>query len=42
MFKVNNKYTRTMSLAYFTPCSSASIASFEHVIAGYDRRQRRI
>ena len=39
MFKVNKKYTRTTTLAlwtYFTPCSSVSIVSFEHVIAGCD------
>ena len=30
MLKVNNRNTRTK---YFTPCSSASIVNFEHVIA---------
>ena len=34
MFKVNNKNTRTMCGAYFTPCSSVYIVDFEHVIAG--------
>ena len=35
MFKVNNKDTRTTPMAYFTPCSSASIINFEHVMAGW-------
>ena len=34
MFKINNKDTRTMPLA-FTPCSSVSVVNFEHVIAGW-------
>ena len=35
MFKVNNKDTRTTLWIYFTPCSSVSIANFEHVIADW-------
>ena len=36
MFKVNNNDTRTTPMApYFTPCSSVSIANFEHIIAGW-------
>ena len=38
MFKFKIKYTRTTSLTlYLTPCSSVSIANFEHVIAGWKR-----
>ena len=38
MFKVSNKDARTTpvaSVAYFTPCSSVSIANFEQVNAGW-------
>ena len=35
MFKVNNKDTRTMSIAYFTPCSIVSIVNFEQVNTGW-------
>ena len=35
MFKVNNKDTRATLWIYFTPCSSVTIANFEHVIAGW-------
>ena len=35
MFKANNKDIRTMPMAYFTPCSSASIFNFEHVIISW-------
>ena len=31
MFRVNNKDTRTMSMAYFTPFSSIFIVDFEQV-----------
>ena len=42
LLKVNNRNTRTRCeicskitiVTYFTPCSSASIVNFEHVIAG--------
>ena len=29
MFKVNNKDTRTMPMAYFTPCSGTVTVKFE-------------
>ena len=37
MFKVNNRNTRKRCqvCSYFTPCSSVSIVSFEHVIFGW-------
>ena len=39
MFKVNNKDTRTY-WTYFTPCSSDSIANFEHIIAGWESNEK--
>ena len=35
MFKVNDKDTKTMPMAYFTPSSSVSIVNFEHVNADW-------
>ena len=37
MFKVNNEDTITMSMTYFTPCSTVSSVNYEHVIAGWVR-----
>ena len=36
MFKVNNRDTRTMPMAYFTPCSSVFIVNFEQENAGWE------
>ena len=42
MFKVNNKDTKTTSMAYFTPCSDVSIVNFEQVNADWVRTQSNI